>query len=228
MTPTQSMGLSGELRSRFARVQRIGFILGASSLSLAFLFSFHSAKSHVHFFQSYLFAFVFWLSIPLGCQAILMLHHLTGGWWGYPIRRLLEAGTRTFAVMAILFLPVLAGMKELYAWARPADVAADHLLEYKHPYLNPEFCYRTRDYLFRDLDWTRLFIQQVVARAGRNGRSCDRRTFRSAERSRIDSLGTRDYVRIDRLGDVARAALVFDDLRNAFHDRRGARRRCRS
>jgi hypothetical protein len=139
MSSIQSMGLSGELRSRFERVQRIAFICGASGLALAFLFSFHSAGSRVQFFRSYLFAFVFWLSIPLGCQAILMLHHLTGGWWGYPIRRLLEAGTRTLAVMAILFLPVLAGMRELYAWARPADVAVDPLLQYKRPFLNPGF-----------------------------------------------------------------------------------------
>ena len=43
-------------------------------------------------FRSYLFAFVYWISIPLGCTAILMLHHLTGGWWGLPIRRILEGG----------------------------------------------------------------------------------------------------------------------------------------
>ena len=57
----------------------------------------------------------------MGCMAILMLHHLTGGWWGYPNRRLLEAGTRTFLPMAILFIPVLLGMTELYrgrSWSR--------------------------------------------------------------------------------------------------------------
>ena len=55
--------------------------------------------------HAYLFAYIYWLMIPLGCTAILMMHHLTGGWWGYPIRRLLEAGTRTFGVMALLFVP---------------------------------------------------------------------------------------------------------------------------
>ncbi|MGA8143566.1 MAG: hypothetical protein WB987_06740 [Candidatus Acidiferrales bacterium] len=139
MSLTGSMNWPGELRERLERVQRAAFACGVSGVALAILFSFHSAESRQQFFRSYLLAFVFWLSIPLGCQAILMLHHLTGGWWGYPIRRLLEAGTRTLSVMAILFLPVLAGMSQLYAWARPADVAADPLLQYKHPYLNPGF-----------------------------------------------------------------------------------------
>jgi hypothetical protein len=90
-------------------------------------------------FRSYLFAYVFWVSVPLGCSAILMMHHLTGGWWGYPIRRLLEAGTRTFLLMAVLFVPLLRGLPWLYDWARPAEVAADPILQYKRPYMNPSF-----------------------------------------------------------------------------------------
>ena len=68
-----------------------------------------------------------------------MMHHLTGGWWGYPIRRLLEAGTRTLFAMAILFIPLLLGLSRLYAWDQPAEIAADALIRYKRPYLNPGF-----------------------------------------------------------------------------------------
>jgi hypothetical protein len=139
MSPTRVTNLPNELETRFDRVQRVALLCGASGLALAFLFSIHSFESRQQFFRSYLLAFVYWLSIPLGCQAILMLHHVTGGWWGYPMRRLLEAGTRTLVVMAALFLPVLAGMSYLYQWAQPAAVAADPLLQYKRPYLNPGF-----------------------------------------------------------------------------------------
>jgi hypothetical protein len=139
MSATNSMNLSGELKAGLERVARVALVCGAAGLALAVLFSFHSFESRQQFFRSYLFAFVFWLSIPLGCQAILMLHHVTGGWWGYPIRRLLEAGTRTLSVMAILFLPVWSGMSYVYDWAQPAKVAADPLLQYKRPYLNPGF-----------------------------------------------------------------------------------------
>jgi hypothetical protein len=60
--------------------------------------------------RAYLVGYIYWFMIPMGCTALLMLHSLTGGWWGYPIRRMLEAGSRTFGLMAVLFLPILAGM----------------------------------------------------------------------------------------------------------------------
>ncbi|HYL68329.1 MAG TPA: hypothetical protein VEX69_04115 [Candidatus Limnocylindria bacterium] len=130
------MNGNSTIRDEFDRVQRIAVTSGAIGLVLCAAFG---IRNGTQFFRSYLFAYVFWLAIPMGCMAILMLHHLTGGWWGYPIRRLLEAGTRTFVWMAALFLPVLLGMSRLYKWAQPAEVAADPMLQYKHPYLNPPF-----------------------------------------------------------------------------------------
>jgi hypothetical protein len=91
-------------------------------------------------FHAYLVAYVYWLMIPLGCTAILMMHHLTGGWWGYPIRRLLEAGTRTFPWMAALFIPILLGMKQIYPWARDTgNMAGDPNFRFKLAYLTPSF-----------------------------------------------------------------------------------------
>jgi len=90
----------------------------------------------VQFYRSYLFAFEFWISIPLGCLAILMLHHLTGGWWGLPIRRILEASSRTFPLMTVLFVPIIFGLPKIYAWAQPDAVAADDILQMKQWYLN--------------------------------------------------------------------------------------------
>ena len=66
-----------------------------------------------------------WLGVTLGCLAILMLQHVTGGVWGTVIRRQLEAGTRTLPLMAVLFIPIFSGMPHLYVWARPLDTIAD-------------------------------------------------------------------------------------------------------
>jgi hypothetical protein len=85
------------------------------------------------FFRSYLFAFEYWVSIPLGCLALLMLHHLVGGRWGLPIRRIFEAGSRTLPLMAILFIPILFGLPKIYAWTSPGD---DPILQAKQWYLN--------------------------------------------------------------------------------------------
>ena len=98
----------------------------------------------VQFFRSYLIGFVFWAGVALGCLAILMLYHMVGGRWGFLIRRILEAATRTFPMLAVLFLPILFGARDLYLWARPEEVRADPILLAKAGYLNvPFFAIRT-------------------------------------------------------------------------------------
>ena len=48
------------------------------------------------------------MSVGLGCLPILMMYHLVGGAWGYSIRRLLESGTRTVLLLAVLLLLITA------------------------------------------------------------------------------------------------------------------------
>jgi hypothetical protein len=89
-----------------------------------------------HFFQAYLVAFMFWLSVALGCFGLMMLHHLTRGAWGLAVRRSLEAASRTLPLLLVLFLPLIFGIHELYHWSHAEVVAADPILQQKHPYLN--------------------------------------------------------------------------------------------
>jgi hypothetical protein len=127
-------------RPQLDRLQRSGLLTGALALLLCALFGLHSPGAAQRAFQSYLFSYLYWFSIPLGCMAILMMHHLTGGWWGYPIRRLLEAGTRTCLVMTVLFIPILFGIKKLYPWTIWAvDKPADPALHFKAMYLTENF-----------------------------------------------------------------------------------------
>ena len=93
----------------------------------------------LQFFRSYLFAYLFWMSIGLGCLPLLMLYHLVGGAWGYSIRRLLESGTRTTLVLALLFIPILAGMRQLYVWIDPGDHGIAEAVLKKAIYLNVPF-----------------------------------------------------------------------------------------
>jgi hypothetical protein len=91
------------------------------------------------FFRAYLSAYIFWIGIPVGCLALLMLHHLVGGRWGFMIQRVLEAAIQTLPLMALLFVPLLFGLPDLYPWARAEVVAADPLLQQKSAYLNIPF-----------------------------------------------------------------------------------------
>ena len=93
--------------------------------------------ARAEFFRSYLIAYLFWLGITLGSLAVLMMQHLTGGRWALVIRRILEAATRTLPLMAVAAIPLLIGMRSLYAWARPGQ--DDPLILSKHFYLNPQF-----------------------------------------------------------------------------------------
>src|SRR5207244_2167589 len=55
------------------------------------------------------------------------------------IRRVLEAGTRTLPLMALLFLPIIFGIHSLYEWSDPEIVARDSILQAKDTYLNVPF-----------------------------------------------------------------------------------------
>ncbi len=93
------------------------------------------------FFRAYLMGFVFVLGVALGCFAFLMLHHMVGGGWGFVIQRILESGTRTFPLLAALFVPLALGVHSLYEWSHADVVATDKILQHKQLYLNAPFFY---------------------------------------------------------------------------------------
>ncbi len=136
------------------RVQRAAFAAGVAGLAGCAVGAFISPDQ---FFRAYLIAYLFWFGIGIGCMAILMIHHIAGGAWGAVIRRLLESGTRTLPVMAVLFLPLVFGLRTLYEWARPEVVAHDALLLHKSAYLNvPFFLVRAAAYFAVWLTMTRF------------------------------------------------------------------------
>jgi hypothetical protein len=87
------------------------------------------------FLRSYLFAYLFWTGMALGCLGILLLHHTVGGKWGMLIRRMCEAGARTLPYMIVLLIPILASLPTLYIWARP-EALHDPNIQSKAAYLN--------------------------------------------------------------------------------------------
>lgn len=114
-------------------LQRVGLglgLLGLVGLAVGF------ASDHAQFYKSYLLAYVFVLGIPLGSLALLMVHHLSGGRWSLVLRRTFEASARTLPLMALLFVPVVLGIHDLYEWSHADVVAADPILLHKAPYLN--------------------------------------------------------------------------------------------
>jgi uncharacterized membrane protein YidH (DUF202 family) len=64
--------------------------------------------------SSYLFAWLLFLGLALGGMANLMLHNLTGGRWGLPVRPAFIAAARLVPLAALLGIPVLVGMRQLF------------------------------------------------------------------------------------------------------------------
>src|SRR6516162_9337764 len=66
--------------------------------------------------RGYLIGYMLWLGLSLGCLALLMVQHLSGGLWGLSIRRILEAATRGLPLMLVLWIPLVLGRHYLYHW----------------------------------------------------------------------------------------------------------------
>ena len=52
-----------------------------------------SSGDPAQFFRAYLPAYLFFLGLTLGSMVLLMIYHLTGGAWGFLVRRMVEACT---------------------------------------------------------------------------------------------------------------------------------------
>jgi hypothetical protein len=122
--------------ARLGRLRRGALGVGVVALVICGAGAFFSPTQ---FFRAYLAAYLFYLGIGLGCFAVLAIYHLTGGAWGFLIRRVLEAGMRTLPLLAVMFMPIACGLGYLYPWARPAEVHADPGLQHKEVYLNEPF-----------------------------------------------------------------------------------------
>ena len=135
MTPTES------LRPQMDRIQRMSLTVGVVAF-IVFLIQLFIEPAH--FFRSYLFAYIFWSGLTLGCLGIYLMHNVVGGNWGVVIRRFLESGTRTLPLIAILVSPVLIGMHSLYSWSLPGGEPREGHVTNQALYLNvPFFIART-------------------------------------------------------------------------------------
>lgn len=171
--------------SRMLVAGRVALGVGIVSLGLSSVAAIHEPQQ---FLRSYLVGYLYWVSLPLGSLALLMIHHLVAGRWGYAIQRILEAATRTLPIMLVLFLPIAAGLKQLYIWALPG-ASADHLLAHKAAYLNPTaFLIRTAIF-FAVWILLAVFLSRAAAKLDETGDLRWRRQLR-----RLSGPGLLAYV----------------------------------
>jgi hypothetical protein len=131
---------------QLSRLQLAG--IGAAVIGLVLLGLGWFLVSPEQFVQSYIFAFYFTMSMPLGCLGLLMIQHLTGGAWGVTVRRMLEAGAAAMPIFFLLSIPVMMAALNtfgfehpIYHWADPAVITPgspdfDPIVAHKVPWMS--------------------------------------------------------------------------------------------
>lgn len=119
-----------------AKVGSAPIFLGLGAIGAA-LCAFSYTQGKQAFFASYLTAFCFFLILSTGSFFFVFVQHLARSAWSVTIRRISETAAANLPWMALLFIPLIFGAKELLPWFDPEVRAHDHLVHIKEAYLNP-------------------------------------------------------------------------------------------
>ena len=130
------MFTNDNMAQKLSQIQRIMLFTGVGGLVITLLLS---LTSFGNFFESYLYAFIFWFGLALGSLGLLLIGHLAGGSWAAITRRFLESSAMILPIMGLLFIPIILGMGSLYDWTNADYVAEHHLVANKKGYLNTSF-----------------------------------------------------------------------------------------
>jgi hypothetical protein len=163
---------SDTLLPQMERVQKSALFVGVAALAVSVIGLFGNAA---HFWQSYLFAFIFWAGLTLGCLGIFFLHNVVGGNWGVAIRRLVEAGLKTLPLIVLLAIPIFFALGTLYKWTDAGYRAEHFAVGHKAAYLNPTW------FIIRTLLYFLIWIAsgyRILAMADEHDRTGDRALFK--------------------------------------------------
>jgi hypothetical protein len=117
-------------------ISKIGIVLLVIGVVLGILAFF---VDHSRAVFNYLVAFAFMISIGVGALFLIALEYAVGADWSVPIRRVVEFFAAVVPFLAILVIPLLFNMGELFHWSHHEVVAEDPVLKSKAPYLNVPF-----------------------------------------------------------------------------------------
>ena len=95
--------------------------------------------SPTQFYHSYLLGFMVFFGLCMGSLGLLLLQYVSGGAWGVVARRIFEAGSRLLPFAALLFIPIILGVHDIYRWTDPNEVKASAIIADKVGWLNIPF-----------------------------------------------------------------------------------------
>jgi hypothetical protein len=107
----------------------VGIVLGVAAFFV----------DHTRAVYNYLIAFTFMISIGVGALFLIALEYIVGADWSVPIRRVVEFFAAIIPLLALLVIPLLFNIGELFHWSHQEAIAEDEILRAKAPYLNVTF-----------------------------------------------------------------------------------------
>lgn len=142
--PLQSTKDAAKRAFRFTADRRAWLVPLGIGIAFLVMSAVGYAANPTQFYFSYLIGWSFCLSIAVGSLFFLFFQHLTRAEWSVVVRRIPEALTWAFPLLAVLGIPLLFGMHDLYHWTHeelydPASPAYDEILAGKRAYLNTPF-----------------------------------------------------------------------------------------
>jgi len=133
MTETDMTYQKKELPAKLLKLGIFLFAIGVL-LGIASFFADHQRAVY-----NYVISYTFLISIGVGALFLVALEYVAGAVWSVPIRRIVEFFAAIIPFLAILVLPLLFNIHELFHWSHVEAVAEDVVLQGKEPYLNVEF-----------------------------------------------------------------------------------------
>src|SRR5918994_2843429 len=131
--PEQATIPPGHPWNRIPLIGAVSAVLGAVACAVL------GPGNPKQFCFSWLVSFLFFLSLALGALFFVLIQYAAQGGWGVVLRRIGETVFSTIPVMAVLFIPLLFGLHDLFEWTHADAVEHDALLAWKSPYLNVPF-----------------------------------------------------------------------------------------
>ena len=151
--------------SRFAGLSIVCGVVGILGLVLSFV---GGVISPVQFSFSWLFGFIFFFTLCIGCLFWTIVHHVTDAEWSVVVRRQLENIALLMPVLAVLFLPIWIWRHYLYRWMNiPPGI--DQGLDAKRGYLNWEFFALRAIFFFVALTIVAYLLRRYSVRQDRDG-----------------------------------------------------------
>jgi hypothetical protein len=120
------------------RTTRAAAIVAVVGLALTLLLALLNGQRVL---QAYHVAVVYWAGIAVGALLVNMSFQAGKTKWFVVTRRYLETIPLSLVVLAVLFIPVLLGMRRLFPWVDPSglDEEVKRLAEHRHAWLNVGF-----------------------------------------------------------------------------------------